>query len=57
MKVDTDLAIRVLGLLEVHPGTEADRRRETARLPAAGTKGPPPMPLGVFDLNTCRCST
>jgi hypothetical protein len=57
MEVDTDLAIRVLGLLEVHPGTEADRRRETARLPAAGTKGPPPMPLGVFDLNTCRCST
>ncbi len=38
MEVDADLVIRVLGL-EVHAGTEADRRRELARLPAGGTKG------------------
>jgi 4-alpha-glucanotransferase len=38
MEVDADLVIRVLVLLEVH-GTEADRRRELARLPAGGTKG------------------
>jgi hypothetical protein len=37
MEVDADLVIRVLVLLEVH-GTEADRRRELARLPAGGTK-------------------
>jgi 4-alpha-glucanotransferase len=39
MEVDADLVIRVLGLLEVHAGTGADRRRETAMLPAGGTKG------------------
>jgi hypothetical protein len=51
MEVDASLVIRVLGLLEVHAGNEADRRRELARLPA---EQPPPMPRGVFDLNSCR---
>jgi len=37
MEVDAGLVIRVLGLLEVHAGNEADRRRELARLPAGGT--------------------
>jgi 4-alpha-glucanotransferase len=39
MEVDADLVIRVLELLEVHAGSEADQRRELARLPAGGTKG------------------
>jgi hypothetical protein len=37
LEVDADLVIRVLVLFEVH-GTEADRRRELAGLPAGGTK-------------------
>jgi hypothetical protein len=52
MEVDADLVIRVLALLEVH-GTEADRRRESARLqparPSAATDA-----LAMCDLNSCR---
>ena len=52
MEVDADLVIRVLVLLEVH-GTEADRRREVARLAAGGTNAAT-MPLAMCDLNSCR---
>ena len=51
-EVDADLVIRVLVLLEVH-GTEADRRREVARLAAGGTNAAT-MPLAMCDLNSCR---
>ena len=32
VEIDADVVIKVLGLLEVDAGTEADRRRELARL-------------------------
>jgi hypothetical protein len=52
MEVDADPVIRVLALLEVH-GTEADRRRESARLqparPSAATDA-----LAMCDLNRCQ---
>lgn len=47
--VDADVVIRVLGLLEVDAGTEADRRRELARLDDRNRAGalPPTMSVRV----------
>lgn len=45
--VDADVVIRVLGLLDVEAGTEADRRRELAKLTEAGRAGVLPPTVAV----------
>jgi 4-alpha-glucanotransferase len=47
VEVDVDVVIRVLGLLDVDAGTEADRRRELARLHELNRAGALPPTIAV----------